>query len=424
MDRAMDALRRGASEAIEAGCTILILSDRGVGPHHAAIPSLLATAGVHHHLIREGERTKVGIVVESAEPREVAHLALLIGYGAGAVCPYLTLETLEHMCRQGLFPEGMDTAEAVYNYIKGDKQGSAEGDLQDGDLHDTQLPRGSDLRGGRAEPTAGGRVLHVDGFTDRRHRHRHHRDGCAGPPRARLPPGRDRRSARPGPRRVLLLAPRRGIPHVEPGHHREAAIRQQDQRRRRVPRFRGARQRLRAPPLHTAGLTRFQDPGPAHSDSRGRARRRNHQTVRNGRNLPRLHQPRGARIAGNRDEPHRRAQQQRRGRRGLSPLHPRLERRPTAQRHQTGGVGPVRRHDELPGQRVRPADQDGAGGQAGRGRAIAGPQGGRVHRLDTPLHAGCRADLASTPPRHLLHRGPGAADSRLEERQTRAPAST
>ena len=123
MDRAMDDLRRGASEAIEAGCTILILSDRGVDPHHAAIPSLLATAGVHHHLIREGERTKVGIVVESAEPREIAHLALLIGYGAGAVCPYLTLETLEHMCLQGLFPEGMDAAEAVYNYIKATNKG-------------------------------------------------------------------------------------------------------------------------------------------------------------------------------------------------------------------------------------------------------------------------------------------------------------
>ena len=123
MDRAMDALRRSASEAIEADCTILVLSDRGVDPHHAAIPSLLATAGVHHHLIREGERTKVGIVVESAEPREIAHLALLIGYGAGAVCPYLTLETLEHMHRQGLFPEGMDAAEAVYNYIKATNKG-------------------------------------------------------------------------------------------------------------------------------------------------------------------------------------------------------------------------------------------------------------------------------------------------------------
>ena len=123
MDRAMDTLRHGASEAIEAGCTILVLSDRGVDPRHAAIPSLLATAGVHHHLMREGERTKVGIVVESAEPREVAHLALLIGYGAGAVCPYLTLETLEQMRRQGLFPEGMDAAEAAYNYIKATTKG-------------------------------------------------------------------------------------------------------------------------------------------------------------------------------------------------------------------------------------------------------------------------------------------------------------
>ena len=163
----------------------------------------------------------------------------------------------------GPLPRGDGRGGGGVQLHQGDEQGSAEGDLQDGDLHDTQLPRGSDLRGGRAEPTAGGRVLHVDGLTDRRHRHRRHRGGCAGPPRARLPRGRDRRGARPGPRRVLLLAPRRGIPHVEPGHHREAAIRQQDQRRRRVPRFRGARQRLRAPPLHTAGLARFQDPGPS-----------------------------------------------------------------------------------------------------------------------------------------------------------------
>ena len=84
------------------GYDFLILSDRGVDDEHAPIPALLAVAGVHHHLIREGTRTQVGLVLESGEPREVHHFALLIGYGAGAINPYLAFETLEDMIRQGL----------------------------------------------------------------------------------------------------------------------------------------------------------------------------------------------------------------------------------------------------------------------------------------------------------------------------------
>ena len=80
-----------ATAAIDQGYTIIVLSDRGVNAEWAPIPSLLATAAVHHHLIREGTRTRCGLVVESGEPREVMHLCLLIGYGAGAVNPYLAL---------------------------------------------------------------------------------------------------------------------------------------------------------------------------------------------------------------------------------------------------------------------------------------------------------------------------------------------
>jgi len=87
-------LCREASDAIESGASILILSDRGVAPDHAPIPSLLATSAVHHHLIRTGQRVRAGLVVESAEPREVSHLCLLIGFGAGAVNPYLALDSL------------------------------------------------------------------------------------------------------------------------------------------------------------------------------------------------------------------------------------------------------------------------------------------------------------------------------------------
>jgi glutamate synthase (NADPH/NADH) large chain len=115
--RSLEELCRKASRAIADGCTIIILSDRGVDKVHAPIPALLATSGVHHHLIREGTRTRAGLVIESGEPREVHHAALLIGYGAGAVNPYLAFETLDDMIRKGMIP-GLDRVKAVMNYIK------------------------------------------------------------------------------------------------------------------------------------------------------------------------------------------------------------------------------------------------------------------------------------------------------------------
>ncbi len=117
LERALAELCRRASEAVAQGYTYLILSDRGVDAQHAPIPALLATAGVHHHLIREGARCKVGLIIETGEPREVHHMALLLGYGAGAVNPYLAFETLDDMIREGLLP-GLDHASAVKNYIK------------------------------------------------------------------------------------------------------------------------------------------------------------------------------------------------------------------------------------------------------------------------------------------------------------------
>ncbi|HEV8436745.1 MAG TPA: glutamate synthase large subunit [Methylomirabilota bacterium] len=115
--RAMEDLCQRVSQAVADGHTYLILSDRGVDAEHAAIPALLATAGVHHHLIREGTRVKVGLVIETGEPREVHHMALLLGYGAGAINPYLAFETLDDMIRQGLLP-GLDHTTALKNYIK------------------------------------------------------------------------------------------------------------------------------------------------------------------------------------------------------------------------------------------------------------------------------------------------------------------
>ena len=117
LEQAMDELCRRASEAVRAGYDILILSDRGVGPRQAPIPSLLATAGVHHHLVREGTRTRCALVVECGDAREVHHVSLLIGYGAGVVNPYVAFETIDDMILQGMLP-GIDRDEAIAHYIK------------------------------------------------------------------------------------------------------------------------------------------------------------------------------------------------------------------------------------------------------------------------------------------------------------------
>jgi glutamate synthase (NADPH/NADH) large chain len=117
LEAALDALCRRASEAIAAGATILVLSDRGVDRGRAAIPSLLAVAAVHHHLIREGTRTRCGLVLESAEPREVQHFSLLVGYGAGAVNPYLAFQTLRQQVRDGVLT-GVSEDEAIEHYVK------------------------------------------------------------------------------------------------------------------------------------------------------------------------------------------------------------------------------------------------------------------------------------------------------------------
>ncbi len=109
LEAAVDELCRKAGRAIrERGATLLILSDRGIGPDQVQIPSLIATAAVHHYLIREGLRTSAAIVVESGEPREVMHFCLLIGYGANAINPYLTLETVEWMSIDGLIDAPVD----------------------------------------------------------------------------------------------------------------------------------------------------------------------------------------------------------------------------------------------------------------------------------------------------------------------------
>ncbi|AFZ17304.1 glutamate synthase large subunit [Allocoleopsis franciscana] len=122
LETAMEEICAQANRAIEAGVNLIILSDRGVNPDNAPIPALMAVSGLHHHLIREGTRTRVGLVLESGEPREVHHYATLIGYGCGAINPYLAFETIADMIHEGLLVN-IDHKTACKNYVKAATKG-------------------------------------------------------------------------------------------------------------------------------------------------------------------------------------------------------------------------------------------------------------------------------------------------------------
>jgi glutamate synthase (ferredoxin) len=123
LEAAMEELFRAADKAIDDGAKILILSDRGVDAEHAPIPSLLAVAGLHNHLVREKKRTRVGLIVETADAREVHHFALLIGYGAGAVNPWLALDSLEQVRQDGYITADYPIEKLRANYLKAVKKG-------------------------------------------------------------------------------------------------------------------------------------------------------------------------------------------------------------------------------------------------------------------------------------------------------------
>ena len=121
--RALDELCRRASRAVKAGYSLLILSDRGVDKDYAPIPCLLALAAVHNLLVREETRTQVALITESGEPREVMHFALLSGYGASAINPYLALESVENLAFRGELGENVTPEIAVKHFLKAVKKG-------------------------------------------------------------------------------------------------------------------------------------------------------------------------------------------------------------------------------------------------------------------------------------------------------------
>jgi hypothetical protein len=135
LKHSLEDLSARAAHAVNSGYTLLIISDRGVDPTYAPIPSLLAMAAVHNRLVREKTRTQVALIIESGEPREVMHFALLIGYGASAINPYLAIETLHDLKRRGLLPE------KITGEYAGHQQGPAQDLLQNGHQHAAKLSR-------------------------------------------------------------------------------------------------------------------------------------------------------------------------------------------------------------------------------------------------------------------------------------------
>ena len=311
LERAMAELCRKASQAVAAGYGILILSDRGVDATHAPIPSLLATAGVHHHLVREGTRTKCGLLIETGDAREVHHVALLLGYGAGAVNPYLAFETLARSDSTGVAPQH-HAPPGRQQLRQGAQQGHPEGDVEDGHLDAAKLLRRADLRSRRT------RSARSSTSTSRHTASRIggiglSRDLRGGPaaPRARLrrtsrtarlqPPDRPLRSSSAaanisgGATASFTCSTRRRCSACStppaPGNTRvfkdyTRLVDDQSQQRATL-----------------RGLFRLKPAGAADPAWRGRARRSDPAAVLHRRDVVRLDQPGSARDARHRDEP-------------------------------------------------------------------------------------------------------------------------
>ncbi len=382
------------------------------------MPSLLGCAAVHHHLIRQGLRTSVGLVVESAEPREVHHFGCLAGYGAEAINPYLAFETLIAMHAD--LPGKLDKKEIVKRYIKAIDKGllkvmSKMGISTYQSYCGAQIFDAVGLKAEFVNKYFTGTATRIEGVGLERDR----RGGGAPPPRCvRRLAGVPRHARRR--RRIRGAGARRG-PCLERHHGLDLAARGARQFAGQVPRVREDPQRAGHAGHHPRPVPR-QDRGggraQARAARRGRAGQEHRQALRHRRDVVRLDLARGAHHARHRHEPDRRQVEHRRRRRGGRPLQAAAERRLDALGDQAGRLGPLRRHRRVSRQLGHDADQDGAGRQARRRRPIAGPQGRQDHRQGAPFDAGRRAHFAAAAPRHLFDRGPGAAHLRSEERQS------
>ncbi len=422
MEDALARICERAEAAVVGRYNIIILSDRMVGPDRIPIPALLATAAVHHHLIRKGLRTSVGLVVETGEAREVHHFCCLAGYGAEAINPYLAFETLAAMADD--LPEKISAYEIVKRFIKSIDKGLLKVMSKMG-ISTYQSYCGAQIFDavglskafvdkfffGAATTIEGVGLKEIAEETARRHR-----DAFGDSPvlRSALEVGGEYAYRIRGeahnwtPETVSLLQ------HAVRGNVREKyaayarLLNDQSEQLltiRGLFRIKSAEEDGRAPvPLDEVEsavdiVKRFS----TGAMSFGSISREAHTTLAIAMN----------RIGGksNTGEGGEESDRYKRLPNGDS----------MRSRHQAGGLGPFRRDDGISRQLRHDADQDGAGRQARRRRPVARPQGRRRHRQGAPFHAGRRPHLAAAASRHLFHRGLEAARLRSQERQPAGP---
>ena len=410
MEDRLEEICAEASELVERGVNIIVLSDRNLGAERVPMPALLATAAVHHHLVREGTRLQIGLVVETGQAKEIHHVACLIGYGASAVNPYVMFESLYALHREGRLPEGMTPDEAVTRTIKAVGKGllkilSKMGISTIRSYTGAQIFEAIGLEEQLVERHFTGTASRVGGVglnvlaweaLDR------HARAYPAASSELLPPG------------GIYAWRRDGEFH---GWNPETIATLQQAAREEggadaYERFATYVNEVAVPKSSLRGLLRFNEaPEPVPLDEVEPASEIVKRFKSGGMSLGAL-SPEAHETLATGHEPPRRQVEHRRGRGGPGAL----RRRPPLV-DQAGGVGPLRRDRALPGERRRAPDQGRPGRQARRGRPAARPQGRPLHRAPAPLHARRGPDLAAASPRHLLDRGPQAADLRPALRQ-------
>ena len=411
---AVERLCNAATNAVLEGHNILVISDRAVSAARIPIPAPLATAAVHHHLIRQGLRTQTGLVVETGEARQVHHFCVLAGYGAEAVNPYLAFETLEELRQRSRLP--LKPYEVQKNFLKAIGKGVMKVMSKMG-ISTYQSYCGAQIFDavglstefvekyftGTQSVIEGAGIAEIAAEAVQRHRNAFGDDPVY---RDLLDVGGDYAFRLRGEDHAWTPDSVTRLQHAVRGNS-------QDEYRAYAAGINDQSRRL----LTLRGLMEFKPGRGAGAAGGGGAGGVHRPPLRHRGDELRLDQPRGAYHAGDRDEPHRRAFEHRRGRRGARPLRAAAERRFHALGDQAGGVRPLRRDHRIPGQCRRHPDQDGAGREARRGRPAARPQGRQEHRQGPAFDAGRGPDQPAAAPRHLLDRGPGAAHPRFEERE-------
>ncbi len=429
MGSAVDVVCAEAEEAVRShDYNIVILSDRNCGPGRVAIPSLLATSAVHHHLIKRGLRTSVGLVVETGEAHEVHQFATLAGYGAEAINPYLAFDTIEQMLPD--LDEELTLKEAIKRYIKAIDKGllkvmSKMGISTYQSYCGAQIFDAVGLRTSFVKKYFTGTHTQVEGVGLReiaRETVERHRQAFANVPTldGQLDVGGDYAYRIRGEAHMWRPPVVADLQHAVRGTLVTDAMggtvpqKYRDFARAGERTVRAADDAARPLPHQVRRGNR------THADSTGGggARLQHCPPVRNRCDELRVDQQRGAHDARHRHEPDRRQVEHGRGRGGIGPLQADAERGFHALGDQAGRIGALRRDDGVPRQFRHDPDQDGSGRQARRGRTAARTQGRSDDREGAPFDAGRRPDLAAAASRHLFDRRPGPADLRSEEHQS------